>query len=55
MQYLLRTAQEPSEQEAKEIEIEMGEYKQEVLRHAMQKAKLEQALAKRQGSLLGSK
>jgi DNA primase len=54
LQFLLRTAQEPREDEAKDIEIEIGAYKQEVLQHAVQKAKLEQALAKRQGSLLGS-
>jgi DNA primase len=54
LQFLLRTTQEPGEDVAMEFEIGIGDYKQEVLRHAMQKAKLEQALAKRQGSLLSS-
>jgi hypothetical protein len=54
LQFLLSTAQEPDELELQDIEVEIGDYKQEVYRHAIQKAKLEQALAKRQGSLLGS-
>jgi len=54
LQFLLRTAQEPGEIDHQELEIEIGDYRQEVHRHAIQKAKLEQALAKRQGSLLAS-
>ncbi|OGO18675.1 MAG: DNA primase [Chloroflexi bacterium RBG_16_48_8] len=51
LQFLLRTAIEMDVSEA-DIEINIGNYKREVQLHAIQKAKLEQALAKRQGSLL---
>jgi DNA primase len=51
LQFLLNSAFELDTDEP-DIEIEIGNYKKEVQQHAMQKAKLEQALAKRQGSLL---
>jgi len=54
LQFLLHTAHEPVGEETQENEIEIGDFKQEVHRHAIQKAKLEQALARRQGSLLTS-
>ena len=51
LHFLLNSAIEADTDEP-DIEIEIGNYKKEVQQHAMQKAKLEQALAKRQGSLL---
>ncbi len=51
LHFLLNSAIEADTDEP-DIEIEIGNYKKEVQQHAIQKAKLEQALAKRQGSLL---
>jgi DNA primase len=52
LQFLLSTASEPEEVDEAQVEVKIGEYKKQVQRHAVQKAKLEQALARRQGSLL---
>lgn len=51
LQFVLQAAIEQDVDES-EVEIDIGDYKKEVQQHAIQKAKLEQALAKRQGSLL---
>jgi DNA primase len=52
LQFLLGTADESDEEGGVDVEVKIGEYKKEVQRHAVQKARLEQALARRQGSLL---
>ena len=52
IQFLLKVAEEPEGTGDEVSEIDIVEYKSEVQRHALQKAKLEQALARRQGSIL---
>jgi hypothetical protein len=54
IQFLLRVAEEPDQLGDEVSEIDIVEYKSEVQRHALQKARLEQALARRQGSLLNT-
>jgi DNA primase len=54
IQFLLRVAEEPDQLSDEVSEIDIVEYKSEVQRHALQKARLEQALARRQGSLLNT-
>lgn len=53
IQFLLKMAEEPDGL-SEVSEIDIVEYKSEVQRHALQKARLEQALARRQGSILNS-
>jgi len=53
LQFLLREAV-GMEVDDSEAEIDIGSYTKEVQQYAVQKAKLEQALARRQGSLLGT-
>ncbi len=53
LQFLLQTAREFGGDET-ESEIDIGNYNKEVQHYAIQKAKLEQALAKKQGSLLST-
>jgi DNA primase len=53
IQFLLQAAIE-MEVDNSESEIDIGNYTREVQQYALQKAKLEQALAKRQGSLLSA-
>lgn len=52
IQFLLKLAEEPDDIGDEVSEIDIVEYKSEVQRHALQKARLEQALARRQGSIL---
>jgi DNA primase len=52
IQFLLLLAEETEGTGDEVSEIDIVEYKSEVQRHALQKARLEQALARRQGSLL---
>lgn len=54
IQFLLRVAEEPDQIGDEVSEIDIVGYKSEVQRHALQKARLEQALARRQGSLLNT-
>ncbi|MCK5646387.1 MAG: DNA primase [Anaerolineales bacterium] len=54
IQFLLKVAEEPDQLGDEVSEIDIVEYKSEVQRHALQKARLEQALARRQGSLLNT-
>jgi DNA primase len=54
IQFLLMVAEEPDQLSDEVSEIDIVEYKSEVQRHALQKARLEQALARRQGSLLNT-
>jgi DNA primase len=53
LQFLLQASIE-MEVDSSEGEIDIGNYTKEVQQYALQKAKLEQALAKRQGSLLSA-
>jgi len=53
LNFLLRTAAEMDVSD-EDAEINIGNYKREVQQYAKQKAKLEQALAKRQGSLFAA-
>jgi DNA primase len=54
IQFLLKLAEEPEGISEEVSEIDIVEYKSEVQRHALQKARLEQALARRQGSILNT-
>jgi DNA primase len=54
IQFLLKLAEEPEGISDEVSEIDIVEYKSEVQRHALQKARLEQALARRQGSILNT-
>jgi DNA primase len=54
LQFLLKSAQETVSTSDQETESEIHQYNTEVQRHAIQKARLEQALASRQGSLLSA-
>lgn len=54
IQFLLTIAEEPQSAGEEVSEIDIVEYKSEVQRHALQKARLEQALARRQGSIINS-
>lgn len=54
LQFLLASAQEMIGSDEQAGELEINQYKSEVQRHAIQKAQLEQALARRQRALLGA-
>jgi DNA primase len=54
LQFLLQSAGDPSEGMEEGAREEISAYQREIQKHAMQKAKLEQALAHKQGSVMTS-